>query len=92
MSDRAIKNRIIEKMLRKRIVGGKNRTVDAVVNMALPSHDQGRGRQLIDEMVADPTGPIERYGGSRNAIRLTSVKDAVEFLKDNGGNVPFNFG
>lgn len=92
MSDRAIKNRIIEKMLRKRIVGGKNRTVDAVVNMALPSHDQGRGRQLIDEMVADPTGPIERYGGSRNAIRLTSAKDAVEFLKDNGGNVPFNFG
>lgn len=91
MADQEIKNRIIEKMLRKRIVGGKNRTVDAVVNMALPSHDQGRGRQLIDEMLADPTGPIERYGGSRNAIRLTSVAAAVEYLKDNDGNVPFNF-
>lgn len=91
MTDQEIKNRIIEKMLRKRIVGGKNRTIDTVVNMALPSHDQGRGRQLIDEMLADPTGPIERYGGSRDAIRLTSVEKAVEYLKENDGNVPFNF-
>lgn len=44
MSDQEVKNRIVEKMLRKRIVGGTNRTVDAVVNMALPSHQQGRGK------------------------------------------------
>jgi len=92
MSDQEIRNRIVEKMLRKRIVGGKNRTIDSVVNMALPSHDQGHGRQLIDELVADPDGPIERYGGSRDAIRLTSVADAVDYLEDNDGNVPFGFG
>lgn len=91
MSDREICNRIIEKMLRNRIVGGKNRTIDAVVNMSLPSHDQGRGRQLIGEMLSDPGGPIERYGGQRDAIRLRSVEAAVDYLKRNDGNVPFNF-
>lgn len=91
MADQDIRNRLVEKMLRKRIVGGKNRTVDAVVNMALPSHDQGRGKQIIDNMVADPAAPIERYGGQRDAIRLTSVADAVDYLKANGGNVPFGF-
>lgn len=91
MADQEIRNRIIEKMLRKRIVGGKNRTIDSVVNMTLPSHEQGQGRQLIDDMLADPTAPIERYGGTRDAIRLTSVEDAVEYLKANDGNVPFGF-
>jgi len=91
MADQGIKNRIVEKMLRKRITGGKNRTVDAVVNMALPSHDQGRGKQLIDDMVADPLAPIEKYGGARDAIRLTSAEDAVDYLEMNDGNVPFGF-
>lgn len=92
MSDQEVTNRIVEKMLRKRNVGGKHRTVDAVVNMALPSHQQGRGKTLIDELATDPSGPIEPYGGTRDAIRLTSVEDAVDYLEDNDGNVPFGFG
>lgn len=91
MADQEIRNRLVEKMLRKRIVGGKNRTVDAVVNMALPSHQQGAGRDAIDEMVRAGK-PIEQYGGQRDAIRLTSVEDAVEYLEENDGNVPFGFG
>jgi len=91
MSDQDIKNRIVEKMLRKRITGGKNRTIDTVVNMTLPSHQQGRGKQLIENMISDPHAPIERYGGTRDAIRLTSAEDAVDYLKDNDGNVPFGF-
>jgi len=91
MDDQDIQNRIIEKMLRKRIVGGKNRTIDTVVNMTLPSHAQGRGRQLIEALLADPTAPIERYGGTRDAIRLTSVDAAVAFLREHDGNVPFGF-
>lgn len=91
MGDQQIRNRIVERMLRNRIVGGKNRTVDAIVNMALPSHEQGRGKLVVAEMIADPAAPIERYGGHRDAIRLTSVAAAVEFLRTNGGNVPFGF-
>lgn len=91
MEDQQIRNRIIEKLLRKRVVGGKNRTIDAVVNMTLPSSEQGRGRQLIDELLADPSGPIQRYGGHRDAVRLTSVEAAVRYLREHDGNVPFNF-
>lgn len=91
MVEQEIKNRLIEKMLRNRIVGGKNATIDAVVNMALQSHQQGDGKEAIDEFIANPTGPVERYGGQRDAIRLTSVEDAVEYLKEHDGNVPFGF-
>lgn len=90
MADQVIKNRIVEKMLRKRVVGGRNMSIDAVVNMALPSHQQGEGTEAIEAMIA--AGElIERYGGHREAIRLASVADAVEYLTENGGNVPFGF-
>lgn len=89
MGDKEIRNRTVERMLRNRIVGRKNRTVDSVVNMALPSHERGRGKRLIDEMVADPLAPIEQYGGQRGAIRLTRVAAAVEYLREHGGNGPF---
>lgn len=91
MEDTDIENRIVRKMLRKQVVGGHKKQVDTVVNW-LPSDAQGRGRQLIDEMVADATAPIEAYGGGhRENVRLTSVEDAVEFLKSNDGDVPFGF-
>lgn len=80
----------MEKMLRKRIVGRKNRTIDAVVNVALPPGQQGAGKEVIREMVADGY-PVDRYGGHCQAIRLTSVEDAVTYLQDNDGNVPFGF-
>ena len=92
MDDQDIKNRIIEKMLRKRVTGGKKQQVDTVVNYSLPSHAQGRGRDLIGDMLADPDAPIEGYGGGhRQNIRLTSPEDAVKYLRDNDGNVPFPF-
>ena len=43
-------------------------------------------------MATDPTAPIEGYGGGhRQNVRLTSVSDAVDYLEDNGGDVPFGF-
>lgn len=92
MTEQEIRNRLVEKMLRKRIVGAKNRQVATVVDMALPSHDQGAGKRAIDEMLADTSAPIERYGGQRGTIPLTSVEDAVAYLERHGGNVPFGFG
>lgn len=90
MDDRAIRNRIVEKLLRKRVVGSHKKRVDTVTNW-LPSHDQGSGEQLLREMLRDPNSPVEGYGGSRDNVRLTSVEDAVEFLKDHGGDVPFGY-
>jgi hypothetical protein len=79
-------------MLRKRIVGGHKKQLDTVVTMTLPSHEQGRGRTLLEEMLSNPGSPIEGYGGGgRQNIRLRSVDAAVDYLKDNDGDVPFGF-
>jgi hypothetical protein len=90
MTDKQIRNRIVEKLLRNRVIGNHKIRVDTAVNRYLPSHEQGRGKELVREMIRDLDGPIEGYG-SRDNIRLTSKEDAVEFLKSNDGNVPFGF-
>lgn len=91
MTDQEIRNRVIEKLLRKKVVGGNKAQIDTVKNW-LPSHDQGKAETLIRSMVSDVDCPIEQYGGgARDNVRLTNVGDAVEYLKDNNGNVPFGF-
>jgi hypothetical protein len=43
-------------------------------------------------MLSDANAPIEGYGGGhRQNVRLTSVDDAVRYLNDNDGDVPFGF-
>ncbi|MEF8773974.1 MAG: hypothetical protein V5A23_05325 [Halobacteriales archaeon] len=90
MDDTEIRTRLVEKLLRKRVVGAHKKRVDTVVNW-LPSHDQGRGETVLREMIADPDAPVEAYGGSRDNVRLTSVPAAVAYLREHGGNVPFGF-
>ncbi len=91
MDDGAIRSRVIEKLLRKRVVGSHRKRVDTVVNW-FPSHVQGRAERTIREMIADPDAPLEAYGGARDNVRLTSVEDAVGFLEDDeNGTVPFGF-
>ena len=92
MEDQDIKNRIVRKMLRKQIVGNHKKQIDSIVNMCLPSHEQGRGKELLEDMATDPHSPVEMCGGShRQNVRLTSVEDAVDYLKQNGGDIPFGF-
>lgn len=93
MDDQQIKNRIVEKMLLDGpITGGNKTTIDTAVTKYLQSHEQGRGKTLIDEMLKNRSSPIEGYGsGDRKNIRLTSVEAAVAYLKDNDGNVPFGY-
>ncbi len=93
MDDQQIRNRIVEKMIRSGpITGGNKITIDTAVDRYLPSHEQGCGKTLIDEMLADPNSPIEGYGGGgRKNIRLVDVSEAVEYLKANSGNVPFGY-
>lgn len=93
MYDAEIKCRIVEKLLRKRVIGNHKWTVDRTVSYALPSHAQGHGRQVIEhEMLPNAEAGLVRYGGgARDNIHLTNVHDAVAFLKANDGNVPFGF-
>ena len=92
MNDQDIRNRLVRKMLRKRIIGNHKKQIDTIVNMCLSSHEQGRGKDLLKAMATDPNAPIETYGGGhRQNIRLISADAAVDYLKANGGDVPFGF-
>lgn len=92
MDDQEIRNRIVRKMLRNRVIGDHKKQVQTIVSRYLPSHEEGRGKELIEEMVADPQTPVEAYGGGhRSNIRLSSADAAVDYLKDHGGDVPFGF-
>lgn len=93
MEDQEIKNRIVRKMLKKSVIGNHKKQVDTVVNTSgLPSHAHGRARDLLLDMVSDPDSPIEQYGGGhRQNVRLSSAPDAVAYLKEHGGDVPFGY-
>lgn len=92
-SDSELKCKLVEKLLRKRVTGGKKISLDQLVNHAVRDSDAGRAKRLLrDEMIPRNEASIEQYGGgARENIRLGNVNEAVQFLKDNGGNVPFGF-
>jgi len=85
-----LKVKIVRYLARNNVTGGHNRTVDTVKNRAgIPTHAQGDAEDIIRELIRDPEAPVEAYGGQRDSIRLTSISDAVEFIEDHGGDVPF---
>lgn len=85
-----LKVKIVRHPARNNVTGGHNRTVDTVKNRAgIPTHAQGDAEDIIRELIRDPEAPVEAYGGQRDSIRLTSISDAVEFIEDHGGDVPF---
>lgn len=90
MEDQRIKNDVVYTMLRKRVVGGHKKQVTTIVSQAVASHEEGRAKELLDDLVRD--GVVERYGGGHRAnVRLASVDAAVDYLKENDGEVPFGF-
>lgn len=93
MDDTEIKCRIVEKLLRKRVVGDHVWSIDRTVSYALPTHARGRGRELVrNEMLPVAEASLAAYGGGhRENVHLTDVNAAVAFLEEHGGNVPFGF-
>ncbi|MBS1263691.1 MAG: hypothetical protein MAG715_00876 [Methanonatronarchaeales archaeon] len=87
MEREAMNTKVVKKLLRKNVVGKHNKTVDTVKNW-FPTHLQDDAKDVIKEMVRDPEAPVERYGGARNAIRLTSVEDAKRYIEDLGFDPP----
>lgn len=92
MEDQKIRNKMVFRLLRDNVSGSHKVSVDTLVNNALPSHAQGRGKQLISEMASDPAVPVEKYGGGhRENVRLSDVQAAADYLEDNDGDVPFGW-
>ena len=72
-------------------MAGTKSQIQTVTNW-FQSSDQGKLKELMEEMATDPTAPIEKYGGGhRENIRLTGATEAVRYLGDNGRDVPFGF-
>lgn len=61
MGDQDIKNAVINTMLQKGIVGNHKAQRQSVAGWAVASHNEGRAKDLIDELVQE--GVIEAYGG-----------------------------
>jgi predicted transcriptional regulator len=88
--DQQLKNDIVWTMLRKDVLESNKKMVQTIVGWSVDSHEEGRAKQLIDDLVQ--AGVVEWYGGGHRAnIRLTSEAAAVQYLKDNDGDVPFGY-
>jgi len=85
-----LKITVVYYLARNGVTGGHNKTVDTVKNRAgIAVHEQGDAEAVIRELVRDPEAPVEAYGGQRDAIRLTDMQDAVDFIENLGGDPPF---
>lgn len=63
--------------------------MDTVKNRAgIATHNQGAAEDVIRDLIRNPP-PVQAYGGQRDAIQLTSIQDAVEYLEQHGGEIPF---
>ena len=86
--DRKLALKIVNKMLRKPVVGAHKKQVDTVKGW-VATHDEKRAEEIIRELIKDPDAPLEAYGGSRDNVRLTSIEDGKEFVEELGGSPPF---
>lgn len=86
--DQTLRVKIVRQLARKKVVGSHKKQIDTVKNW-FASSDQGRVESLLREMIRDPSSPVERYGGSRDNVRLTSIEEAKEYIESNGGDLPW---
>lgn len=83
-----LKVKVVRKLASNGVTGGHKVQIDTVKGWGFASHNEGRVEDIINELVRDPDGPVERYGG-RDVVRLTSMADAKQYIKDNGGDLPW---
>ena len=89
MDEQRIKNDIVEWLVRKKVTGGKKHQIETLVGYALPSHEEGIGKELIDDMLTDPSVPIQGYGGGhRSNIQLRTLEDGKQYLRENDRDLP----
>ena len=93
MTETNLKCKLIETMVRKRITGGNKVSIDTLLNYSIRDSEAGKARTLIkDEMIPRREASLVQVGGgARENVQLADIDEAVEFLKDNGGDVPFGF-
>ena len=89
MSNTDTKVRMTEKALRRGFTTERHAPVEAIV-CVLPVHDRGRGKEALEEMVTEHEAGWSQYGAT-GTYCIVDVSAAVEFIEENGGDVPFGF-
>jgi hypothetical protein len=80
-SDTAMKVKMTEKALRRGFQNARH----------APSHARGRGKDLLNEMVTQHEAGWAEYGAT-GTYHIVDEEAAIEFIEDNGGDVPFGIG
>ena len=83
-----LKVKVIKKLASNNVTGAKKVQIDTVMNWGFASHNKGKIRDIIEELARDPDAPVEMYGG-RDVVRLSSMAEAKEYIKDHGGDLPW---
>ena len=78
-----------EKALHRGFLHNRHVPPEAIV-CVLPVHARGDGKELLKEMVTKHEGGWAQYGAT-GTYRIVDEDAAVEFIKSNGGDVPFGF-
>jgi hypothetical protein len=93
MSETDLKCKIVETLVRKRKTGSNKISIDTLVNYSVRDSNAGTAKKLVrDEMVPRREASIRQVGGgARENVQLADIDEAVDFLKENGGDVPFGF-
>ncbi|GAA0524718.1 hypothetical protein SAMN04488066_10627 [Halorubrum aquaticum] len=93
MTDQDLKNKVVNTLLNKRVTGSNKTSIDTLLNYSVRDSEQGKARDLLkDEMLPNAEASIQQVGGgARENVQLADVKEAVRYLYEHGGDVPWGF-
>jgi len=83
-----LKVKVVRKLASNNVTGAHKREIDTVKGWGFASHNKGNVAEVLEELARNPDAPVEKYGG-RDVVRLTSMSEAKEYIKDNGGELPW---
>lgn len=78
--------RIVKRLMTKGVLGGHHKQPQSVADW-FATHEQGRVKDVLDDMTSDPAVPVRVYGG-RGTVQLTSMDAAMAFLEKHGEEDP----
>ena len=89
-SETAMKVQMTEKALHRGFLNARHAPEEAII-CVLPVHARGKGKEALQEMVTNHEAGWAQYGAT-GTYHIVDEGAAVEFVEDNGGDVPFGFG
>ncbi|GAB7012017.1 hypothetical protein [Halolamina salina] len=87
-SETALAVRMTEKALHRDVTGKRHMPVEGIV-CVVAVHNRGQAKEVLEEMVRNHTAGWARM--KPETYHISDEDAAVEFLEENGGNIPFRY-